>query len=269
MVLVRNQIYTLDVSQNHAGEWKDIEDLESALWAIINETLSDTIEPELPIAILTGTDRDSWAEARENLIALSPGNRNNLSAIEDSLFAVSLDDWTRIHPAPHATSRSSHLIPLGDSAAHTVTLDTSLELDSHILTARAGADGHNRWFDKSLSISIENNARASVQGEHSPCDALIPSIVIDYMLAGRMGQPSHTAEKRGEVGSVTAVNAVTSPPQKRLRWVTDSRINEAIVKAERTVQAVVSDSDGLMLWFDEYGVRWIKKQGRHSLLKTT
>jgi Choline/Carnitine o-acyltransferase len=43
-----------------------------------------------------------------------------------------------------------------------------------------GFDAHNRWFDKSLSIVVTNDARIGVNGEHSPCDALVPSLLVDF-----------------------------------------------------------------------------------------
>jgi len=39
---------------------------------------------------------------------------------------------------------------------------------------------------------------------------------------------------------------------------------EAIDAAEKTVTELVEDSEGLMLWFDEYGTEWIKKHGKQS-----
>lgn len=135
-----------------------------------------------------------------------------------------------------------------------------MDLDSHILNACAGRDGHNRWFDKCLSVSVESNTRASVNGEHSPCDALIPSIVADYMLAEGSGKPRGPPRQekiRKDASLIRAANKEI----KRLSWVTDRKVQEDIAQAEKSVKDSVRDSEGLVLWFDEYGGEWIRKQG--------
>jgi len=65
-----------------------------------------------------------------------PQNRATLIDIENALFAFSLDDYT-----------------------------SGLNLDDWNRNAFHGLNGHNRWFDKALSFSIENNGRASLNGE--------------------------------------------------------------------------------------------------------
>lgn len=195
------------------------------------------------------------------MIGLSPTNRGTLSAIEDALFVLALDDWTRIHPSAHATSVSSELIPQEKSELQAFQPDPSLDLDSHILNSCAGRDGHNRWFDKCLTVSVESNTRATVNGEHSPCDALIPSIVADYMLAESLGKPRGPPKEDRIKNDTRLINAANKEIV-RLSWVTDERIEADIKKAEGEVKNLVQDSEGLMLWFDEYGAEWIKKQGK-------
>jgi carnitine O-acetyltransferase len=204
---------------------------------------------------------NSLQQAREHLISLSPTNRDTLTEIEDSLFVVSLDDWTRMHPSPHPTSISSQLLPVSASSSSpspspSFDFDPSLELDSHILNASSGRDGHNRWFDKSFSFNVESNTRAGVLGDHSPCDALIPGIISDYMAAEGMGRGKKVDEQT--VGKVQP----SLDGWRRLRWVTDERVERDIAKAEETVRRTVADSDALELWFDEYGVDWIKRSGK-------
>lgn len=99
-------------------------------------------------------------------------------------------------------------------------------------------------------------------GEHSPCDALIPSIVADYMLAEGCGKPKGVpapAKKDSEEGK--RLLAVAENEIRRLEWVTDQSVIESIEAAEKEVDAIVEDSEGLMLWFEDYGTEWIKKQG--------
>jgi carnitine O-acetyltransferase len=207
-------------------------------------------------------------QSREHLLSLSAGNRTNLNTIEDSLFVIALDDWARTHPSPHQSSRASELLPLPDKRSRKEP-DASADLDGHILNSCAGRNGHNRWFDKTICVSVENNSRASVVGEHSSCDALIPGIIADYMLADGMGRPKGPPEKtlvaRHSTGKdQDSEDAITLADLeiKRLEWLTDAKIVEDIQKAEKTVEEIVNDSEGLMLWYDEYGADWMKKQGK-------
>lgn len=199
---------------------------------------------------------------------MAPENRSNLNAIEDSLFVLALDDYTRVKPNSHPTSLASELIPASGKASKN-DLDFSIHLDSHILNSCAGKNGHNRWFDKVICVSVESNTRASVVGEHSPCDALIPGIISDYMLAEGMGKPKGPPKKtlvathNGSSGKDAEQDKITLEDLDitRLSWKTDAKIVNAIEQAEKTVEKIVEDSEGLMLWFDEYGADWMKRQG--------
>ena len=180
---------------------------------------------------------------------------------------LALDDWTRIHSAAHVSSLASELLPVTPDSTSTknVEADASLELDGHILNSCAGLNGHNRWFDKAISISVESNSRATVLGEHSPCDALIPSIIADYMLAEGIGKPKGPPKIKSEDGpsATTTKDAGDMGHQqaRKLTWVSDQQVVEGIDKAEKTIKDLVDDSEGLVLWYDEYGVEWIKKIG--------
>lgn len=118
-------------------------------------------------------------------------------------------------------------------------------------------------------MSVESNTRASVVGEHSPCDALIPGIISDYMLAEGMGKPKGPPKKtlvathNGSSGKDAEQDKITLEDLDitRLSWKTGAKIVNAIEQAEKTVEKIVEDSEGLMLWFDEYGADWMKKQG--------
>lgn len=103
-----------------------------------------------PICLLSGQHRDKWASDH---IYLEKSTVNNVSfnLVETALFCVCLDH----SPIPK-----------------TVT--------DHAKTVFHGNTGHNRWFDKSLSIVVTNDGRVGVNGEHSPCDALVPAYLVDY-----------------------------------------------------------------------------------------
>jgi hypothetical protein len=70
------------------------------------------------------------------LLKISPQNRETLTFIENALFVVNLDDYS-----------------------------TGMDLDKFIRNMLHGMNAHNRWFDKALSISVESNGRAALNGE--------------------------------------------------------------------------------------------------------
>lgn len=230
-----------------------VEELEAGLWAICDNVSSlPSSELDAPVGNLTGSSRDAWTVSREHLISLSPSNRASLNAVEDSLFTLCLDDSTRVLP-PGQDS-----LPASSSGK-----STSVGLDAHIVSASANGDGSNRWFDKSFQVIVENNSRGSLNGEHSPCDALIPSIVSDYAQAEGVGK-----------GGVEGWESVREKGRKgewgggwtRLRFVVDGKTEAAIAEAKKEISEIQKDSDGKMLWFDDYGADWIKKQGPFPVL---
>lgn len=242
-VLVRDQVYLLPVISAD-GKVLPVEEIEAGLWGICEDvvkTPKGQLQP--PVGNLTAASRDDWTRAREHLLTLSPSNRVALNGIEESLFTVSLDDSTRPPSPDELPASSTGNLP-------------SKGLDSHIVTASANVDGRNRWFDKSFQVIVENNSRSSLNGEHSPCDALIPSIVSDYAQAEGVGKGEPDASlrdkgARGELGG----------GWEKVQWVTDGKVLEDIQKAKATAAEVQKDSDGKMLWFDDYGADWIKKSG--------
>ncbi|GAA5861326.1 hypothetical protein JCM8547_006092 [Rhodosporidiobolus lusitaniae] len=241
IVMALDHFYTLPVVDSSSGDPIPAKELEASLWAIASDAHSRG--PTDPVGVLSADDRDSWSKAREYLLALSPVNRASATQIEDSLFVLSLDAYT-LKSSSYTSSAAS---------PNTVTPD----LDAHVRNASsANGTGRNRWWDKGVGIHVESNGRASMVGEHSPCDALIPSIVCDYALAEDL-DPSGSS-RRGEK-KVEEVEGV-----ERLEWEVDATTKESMSKAEETVRAIAEDSEGKMLWFDEYGAGWIKNTGKQS-----
>ena len=228
----------MPVSDAVSGDPLPTEQLEASLWAI-----ADAAAPRGPaqdaVGALSGDDRDSWTRARENLLALSPANRATATAIEDSLFVLALDPST-LKSERYVSSSPSRDTP---------------DLDAHIRVASsANGTGRNRWWDKAVQIVVENSGRATMIGEHSPCDALIPSIVCDYALAEDLDASG--ASRRGAKHVADATSGI-----KKLEWVVDESTREAIDHASKTVAEIAADSEGRMLWYDEYGAGWIKTVG--------
>jgi len=141
---------------------------------------------------------------------------------------------------------------------------TSPVLDAHVRNTSSGRNGRNRWFDKALTVSVESNARAGMVGEHSPCDALIPSIIVDYVVTVPIDPTSFEARKPLIEVEEWLTKSKDSDGWERLDWVVDDRIRAECHAAGERAQVIVENSDASQLWFSEYGAEWIKKTAKMS-----
>jgi Choline/Carnitine o-acyltransferase len=159
-----------------------------------------------------------------------------MSQIETSLFTLSIDDHTL---APDESSYRPNL-------------------SGHIRNTSCGGDSTNRWFDKSFSIIVESNSRFGMMGEHSPVDALIPSIIADWVVSEPL-DPTQFVD-----------NVPSASGWERICWEEDPHIQDQFSDAIRRAKAITDDSDADVLWFDDYGVDWIKNTGTcvfHRLIR--
>lgn len=162
-----------------------------------------------------------------------------MRTIESSIMAISLDHYA-----------------LGITVEE-VSPRPVFEPDHHLHNARSGIDGHNRWFDKPITLIVESNTRASVMGEHSPCDALIPSIAAEHALAKDIDLSFSDPPSIAPIDHTQFHN----DGWERLDWVVDKRIETAVAQAEKRVKAVIADSDASVMAFTHYGTDWIQGTG--------
>nr|XP_019003669.1 carnitine acetyltransferase [Kwoniella mangroviensis CBS 8507]OCF67130.1 carnitine acetyltransferase [Kwoniella mangroviensis CBS 8507] len=188
------------------------------------------------IGVLTADERDNWTKNREHLLLLSPNNRSTLNSISSSLIVLSLDPYT----LPSIPSEDPLRLP---------------SVDAQVRNTASGIDGaRNRWFDKAVSVMMETNGRAGIMGEHSPVDALIPSIVGEYVLASPVDQSQFHE----------GTSSSTSEGWKKLDWVVDEEIAKEIQGCKERNQKLIDDSDASQLWWNEYGAEWIKAVAKQS-----
>jgi carnitine O-acetyltransferase len=84
---------------------------------------------------------------------LCPENKKSFDVMETALFNVALDDYFLPTEMVYNARNTFHAM-----------------------------NGHNRWYDKSLTIIGMPDGRMGMNGEHSPCDALVPAFLFDYAL---------------------------------------------------------------------------------------
>lgn len=117
-------------------------------------------------------------------------------------------------------------------------------------------------MDKPLSFVVDPLTRAGATGEHSPVDALVPSIVTEYGIVKGVSHDSYISPPE-----VVSGEPSTSNGWRGLEWVTDDRIEREFAEAGERAKAIIADSDDNVFHFRMYGVDWIKARGQshHSL----
>ncbi|KAI0264464.1 hypothetical protein BC834DRAFT_970790 [Gloeopeniophorella convolvens] len=183
----------------------------------------------VPVGLLSADDRDRWAENLQYLLSLSKTNRSTLKIIQESVFAVALDSHT-----------------LGSQPFTPIPIDSLAEIDHHLHNTRSSKDAHNRWFDKIYTIIVESNTRAGAMGEHSPCDALVPSAVSQYAVVQSIVPESFPDLEPAPFPPNPDASA-SAGGWERLNWATDAHIASECAGAEARAKALIADSDDSVL----------------------
>jgi carnitine O-acetyltransferase len=125
------------------------------------------------------------------------------------------------------------------------------DLDERLHTARGTLSNvSNRFFDKMFTLTVDPLGRAGAMGEHSPMDALVPSMVAEYAIV-------HSAAKM-----TCDIPTAAQAGWERLDWVIDAKIERECVAAYSRASALISDSDNKVFWFTDYGSDWINESAQ-------
>ncbi len=144
--------------------------MQRQLERVKQQVRSDMAKREAPIGLLTGTQRDTWTELHGHLSSLSPQNKESLALIETALFAVALDD--RVFTNVDSFASEFFIKPIHNS----IVLEKDfiyLQLWQNKENTFHAFDGHNRWFDKALTIVVTKDGMLALNGEVQPILLLI------------------------------------------------------------------------------------------------
>ncbi|KAJ3783732.1 hypothetical protein GGU10DRAFT_45916 [Lentinula aff. detonsa] len=131
-------------------------------------------------------------------------------------MCLCLDNET--HPPPPLPPSS----PSSSSLPQPSTISQST-LDSHLHAIRSVPSNiSNRFFDKPFSIVVDPSGREGATGEHSPCDALVPSIVAEYAVVQHVELDVSSSSSPS-----TSRNAIEIEGWNRLDWVVDEDVLKA------------------------------------------
>ncbi|KII85049.1 hypothetical protein PLICRDRAFT_45160 [Plicaturopsis crispa FD-325 SS-3] len=245
LVMVHDWCYAVEVYDSH-DRYVPAESIEKRLQEVVLDAQARLANGDtaVPVSVLSADERDQWAKNLQHLLSLSSRNASNLRTINHSVFALSLDHHVHTLPSSYAESPAQR------------------ELDAHLHSIRSSPNAHDRWFDKAFTLIVDPSARAGAMGEHSPCDALVPSIVAEYALA----QDLYGGFERAVPEFVASAESSVEAGQgwERLDWDVDTTIISECREAEERARASISDSDDSVLWFTDYGAEWIKEVAKLS-----
>jgi carnitine O-acetyltransferase len=144
IVARKGHFFSVELVDSESGDPLPLSWLEEQLKQCLD--MADTISSARPkLGLLTTSNRDAWADAREQL--LSAGGiemEEALEKLQSGAVLVNLDD-----ESPVAREECGELLLSGG------------------LTS-----GENRWFDKSIQLIVTKNGKAGFLGEHSMMDGM-------------------------------------------------------------------------------------------------
>ncbi|KAL3125404.1 hypothetical protein niasHT_002132 [Heterodera trifolii] len=151
------------------------------------------------VGSLTTLDRDTWADIRSELIGTDSRNHEALTAIEDGLFLLCLDDLNSTDP-----ERLMHSLLCGD-------------------------DGSNRWFDKCFQLIVDGNGQATINFEHSWGDGVAVLRLMEETLKDTVkNRFIHSGGKDGQGNSEFGAVDV-----QKIEWKLNDILREKIRNAQK------------------------------------
>ena len=107
--------------------------------------------------------------------------------------------------------------------------------------------GTNRWFDKGLNFWICPNGKAGANGEHSPCDAVIPNLMAEFTL-------------KTEAKQTYSVVDCGASEISHLSFKVNPQIMEALAESRVSAMNSCQSIDLLETRFNEFGSNKLKNQ---------
>lgn len=206
-------------------------DLQKLLCWIMHDAdnhQDDTSEDERSLPALTGTDRKTWAQIR-NQYFCEGTNRHSLHMIEKAIFCVVLG--TEVNET--YSTRAKYLFH---------------------------ADGKSIWFDKSLTVLVTPDGRFGFHCEHSLADAPVTGHVLEYNVTNESLYgviPGLVEDSRQLISSENCLPPSVKKPQ-RLVWNVNEKLGKSVQIAHRNLLQSIEDLDHIVECFSDYGKGFIK-----------
>ncbi|BGP19341.1 hypothetical protein JCM10213v2_007430 [Rhodosporidiobolus nylandii] len=218
VVVRKNRFFSVPVLDAEGKEY-GVEQLKSSIERVVKQ--ADKEEKAPAVGVLTGINRDRWAEAHSHLSTLSI-NAASLRALETAAFVICLDE-----SAPSEIVDFSKRLWMG--------------MD----------EGGNRWWDKPLQWIVFANGEAGFVGEHSCMDGT-PTARLNDFLSKRL--------LTGEPFPPPSFSSVPPTP-KPLPFELDEKALAAVSAAKVEFSNHIEPYEVHYLSYTRYGKDGIKKAG--------
>lgn len=233
VVACRGQFFAVDFIDKETGDPLPLHVLEDRLQKCV-ELAQDPTKPDVPtLGWLTSSDRDSWADARDELLRAGGEKMERaLSTLESGALLLCLDDE----------------VP--------VSRDQCGELFLH----GGVTSGHNRWFDKSIQLICANNGKAGFLGEHSMMDGMPLIGLADHITKTTYGAAKDRSYGASSVNDVDAVKNIFEDCAFDLNSA-HSTVDLHVRKAKDAFTRLVTNNHLHVQSFQGYGSTYIKQAG--------
>ncbi|KAG0141453.1 hypothetical protein CROQUDRAFT_663784 [Cronartium quercuum f. sp. fusiforme G11] len=221
-VIRKGKFFEFDVVKSD-GSWLSTKELETQFKKVVE--IAGDQETDHPIGALTSEHRDTWTDARGELIKHSEANAKALERIESSILCVALDD-----------SR-----PL-----------TREELAWGLWSG----DGKNRFFDKQQLIVFENG-QSGFNAEHSCMDGTPVATMNDWVL-------SRISNSTLDLGNTNTTPSKAIKDPKPILFELSNHSKQSINKAIENHQKLMNSQTLNVLQYVGFGKSIIKNVFKSS-----
>uniref|UniRef100_A0A1B0D7K2 Choline/carnitine acyltransferase domain-containing protein n=1 Tax=Phlebotomus papatasi TaxID=29031 RepID=A0A1B0D7K2_PHLPP len=211
VIMRRGNIYRLDILDRDGN----IESPSVILGRIrrLMATSEAHDSPQHPLGIMTTQNRNQWAQFRQHLEGLSERNRRNLQLLDSGILCVCLDD---ISYSPE---------------------DVTCRVRDYLFS-----NASNRWFDKSLSVTVSKDTRAAITFEHSWGDGVAVLRYFNELYKELSTQPIVTDDMEGSANDEAATELLSFDYDDKLKAGIETALkNHSEVENSLDVNYMMSD----------------------------
>ncbi|XP_043275931.1 carnitine O-acetyltransferase-like isoform X2 [Venturia canescens] len=232
IIMSNNHFFKLDICDENKNMLTD-----GQLKAAIKNVAERSQTAGQPVGILTGNQRDQWAEDYHRLKEIG-NNAEILADIEGALFILCLD---------------KNLPKVSFSNKNIASVRAVQCMTGYSSVTNSG----NRWHDKTVQYIISPDGFMGMEYEHSPCEGVPVAVLHDHVLI------------RIEKNSGKIENLADFPKAKHLKFDLDETLEKGIKSASEVVDKISMDIDMECFVFDEFGGSGIKqaKQSPDSFIQ--
>ncbi|XP_043487685.1 carnitine O-acetyltransferase-like isoform X2 [Polistes fuscatus] len=223
IIMSNNNFFKLDVIKNSSTL------NENEIGGAIKDIVSRSQTKGKPVGILTGDDRDTWAE-NHSLLKEKGDNKKIIEEIEQSMFILCLDK-----EIPKKTYQDKN--------------NASVRALQSLTGYNSDLNAGNRWHDKTVQYIISPDGFIGLEYEHSPCEGVPVAVLHDHII-------KYITSK---LNDARCKSVYECPRAECLKFETNDAIDCAIKNATCAVDNLSKDIDLECFTFNEFGKNEIKK----------